>query len=155
MASFNLLSSSIYPSFSFEFTPKKRVKMIPFKVVTVPDKISAGETKYQYYPRICDRRRVKLHELSEQISRQCSFTSADVIGVLEAFISVVPGLLKENCSVELGDFGIFSLHAKAKGSPTAGEVSKRNITEVKMAFRPGIRVKKNLMDANFQKKPLP
>ena len=125
--------------------------MIHYKIVSLPDRISSEEVKYQHYPRICDRRKVQLSELSQQISKECSFTSADVIGVLEAFISVVPRMLLDNCSVELGDFGIFSLHAKAKGSPAVHQVSSKNISEVKMVFRPGKRVKQSLAEAKFQK----
>lgn len=126
--------------------------MITYKFVALADRISNAETTYKYYPRICDRRKVKLNELSEQISKECSFTPADVIGVLEAFISVVPRLMLNNCSVELGELGIFSLHAKVSGSESSEQVSQRNIGEVKMAFRPSRRVKQSLTQAKFQKK---
>ncbi|WP_253916465.1 HU family DNA-binding protein [Lentimicrobium sp. S6] len=125
--------------------------MIKYKVIPLADKISSAVVKYQYYPRICDREKINLLELSRLISRQCSFTTADVYGVLEAFVGNIPSLLLENKSIELGDLGIFSLHAKAKGSPEKQQVTKNNITELKIAFRPSKRLKQSLVGAKFQK----
>lgn len=125
--------------------------MIKYKVISIADKISSTEAQYQYYPRICDREKINLLELSKLISRQCSFTAADVHGVLEAFVENIPSLLLENNSIELGDLGIFSLHAKAKGSQDEQQVTKNNITELKIAFRPSKRVKQSLIGAKFKK----
>lgn len=125
--------------------------MIKYKVISIPDRISSEEPKDVYYPRICNRQKLNLRDLSELISRQCSFTAADVFGVLEALVENVPSLLLENNSIELGDLGIFSLHAKVKGSTEEKQVTKNSISELKIAFRPSKRVKRSLVGAKFQK----
>ncbi|MBF8984744.1 HU family DNA-binding protein [Lutibacter sp. B2] len=125
--------------------------MIDYKVIALADKLSAEETQYKYYPRICNRQKLKLRELSKDISRQCSLTESDVYGVLRTFITNIPTLLLENRSIELDEFGIFRLHAKVEGSDTAKEAKAHKIKELKIAFRPHKYLKQELQHAKFRK----
>lgn len=125
--------------------------MISYKVVALADRISSEEVQYQYYPRICKRQKIGLRELAEQISRESSASEADVRLILWAFISNIPELLLQNNSIDLEDFGIFSLHAKAEGSPTEKEVRASKIKDLKIAFRPHKVLKEKLVGAQFRK----
>ena len=125
--------------------------MINYKVTALADNLSTGETQYKYYPRICNRQKLKLRELSKDISRQCSLTETDVYGVLRTLITNLPTLLLQNKSIELDEFGIFSLHAKVEGSSTAKEAKASKIKELKIAFRPHKYLKEGLLNAKFKK----
>lgn len=130
---------------------KNSIPMIHYKIVGLADPISSGEVKYQYYPRICARQKINLRQVSKDISNQSSFTSSDVYGVLRSFIENLPNYLLQNYSVELDDFGIFSLHAKAKGSPNEKQAKADKIKELKIAFRPNKILKDQLSSAQFKK----
>lgn len=125
--------------------------MISYKIVALADQISSEETQYQYYPRICKRQKIGLRELAQKISRQSSATESDVRAILWSFITNIPELLLENYSIDLEEFGIFSLHAKVQGSPTEQEATPKNIKELKIAFRPNKVLKDKLVGARFKK----
>lgn len=125
--------------------------MISYKIVAMADKISSEETQYQYYPRICKRKKINLHQLSKLIAQQSTASEADVNLILWAFINNISSLLLDNYSVDLNNFGIFSLHAKVKGSPTEKEVKAKNITGLKIAFRPSKVLKDELRSAQYKK----
>lgn len=125
--------------------------MISYKIVAMADNISSEETPYKYYPRICNRKKMDLFQLSKYISQQSSASEADVHLILWSFISNIPDLLLDNYSINLNNFGIFSLHARAEGSQTEKEAKASKITDLKIAFRPSKVLKDELRRAEFRK----
>ncbi len=125
--------------------------MISYKIVALADKISTEETTYQYYPRICNRKKINIHQLSKLISEQSTASEADVHLVLWSLIHNIPNLLMDNYSIHLDNLGVFSLHAQAKGSPTEKEAKAKNITNLKIAFRPSKVIRDELRFAKFRK----
>jgi len=81
-----------------------------YKAVKIKTPLSKNGKTEMYYPRVANRRKENLRDIAERISDMSSFNRSDVIGVLEAFSQLIPQLLKDNSSVELGDLGTFSLH---------------------------------------------
>jgi len=141
-----------FSTIKFIFTSVLKIKsMILYKVSGATDHISSEQKQQKYYPRICNRQKINLREIAGLISEQCSFSTPDVIGVLESLINNIPDLLMQNYSVELEHFGIFSLHAKAEASETEKEANAKKIKELKIAFRPHIDMKRKLAKASFQK----
>ncbi|WP_421921011.1 HU family DNA-binding protein [Marinifilum sp.] len=124
---------------------------VEYKVVKIVPPSKKEEDCKPYYPRITKRDKMDLRGLAEDISQMSTFSTIDVIGVLEAFTSLIPYYLKNNYSVELGDLGTFSLHINAEGSESPEKVSRHNVKGVNMAFRPSPRVKKDLQDIRFKK----
>lgn len=124
---------------------------VKYKVIRMAQPGVTGGGSYQYYPRVHQRSKIKLKELSQIISRRCALHSADILATLTALVEEIPELLLDNYSVELGELGIFSLHIKGLPSSTPEQVTKTNITEVKMAFRPSPLIKDKLLLAQFSK----
>lgn len=122
---------------------------IKYKIVKTAHPGVKGGGEYRYYPRVCDRRKMDLEELAKRISGFSTLHPADIMAVLTAFVSELPDLLLDNYSIQLGDFGTFSLHASGLPSETPEQVNAKKITGVKVAFLPGKRIKQKLKGAKF------
>jgi predicted histone-like DNA-binding protein len=123
---------------------------VKYKIVKTATPGVKGGGAYRYYPRVCARRKMELLELAERISSMCTLHPADVFGVLVALTDIMPGLMLENHSIQLGNFGTFSLHASGKPSDAPEEVIESKITGVRVAFRPGKQIKQKLKTAKFK-----
>lgn len=124
---------------------------IQFKVVKIVPPTIKEEDSHCYYPRITRRKKKNIRDIAKSISLSSTHSTADVVGVLEAFINELSFCLSDNCSIELGDLGTFSLHIHSKGAKTPKDVNPKNIKGVRMAFRPSTRMKKELSDLHFSK----
>ena len=124
---------------------------VQYKVVKQASPGVKGGGKYKYHPRITNRRTVKMKELCKYIEQMSTCSEADVMAVLYTFISEMPTLLKNNCSVDLEGLGIFSLHATGEGCDSEEEVTAKKITNTKIAFRPSKRLKSEVSNAKFVK----
>ena len=122
---------------------------IRYKIVKAATPGVKGGGEYRYYPRIYNRQKMNLEELSHRISKMSSLHESDIMGVLIALTSELPDLLLDNYSIELGEFGTFSLHAAVLPSDSPEKVNAKKIKEVKVAFRPGKRIKSKLKRAKF------
>ena len=94
---------------------------------------------------------VTLRQLAERISKSCTLTPSDIAAVLESFLAEVPDVLLNGQSVRLGDFGILRLTFKASGSDTQEEVGRANIQNVRVVFRSGVELKRQLQKAEFRR----
>ena len=109
--------------------------------------------KEKYYPRVANRKKENLRGIADRISAMSTFSSSDIVGVLEAFTQVIPDLLKYNTSVELGDLGTFSLHISGEGVNTEEEVTRYRIKKSRIAFRPSKRLKQDISNLDYIKLP--
>jgi len=105
----------------------------------------------KYYARACNRHLVTLDDLAALISRNSSASRADVVLVLTALTDLVPALLVQNNSVQLGELGTVSLHLNSKGEATEEEVNHRSVKEVRVHFRAGLKFKRQLKDLHFER----
>ncbi len=94
---------------------------------------------------------VTLRQLAERISKSCTLTPSDIAAVLESFLAEVPDVLLNGQSVRLGDFGILRLTFKTSGSSTKDDVGSANIQHVRVVFRSGVELKRQLQKAEFRK----
>jgi len=124
-----------------------------YKPVKIKTPLSKDGKKEKYYPRVADREKENLRDIAERISDMSTFSRSDVVGVLEAFIQLIPDLLKDNRSVELGDLGTFSLHISAEGVDSEEEVTRHRIKRSTIAFRPSKRMKEDIAMVEYRKIP--
>lgn len=112
---------------------------------------SQREAPAKYYPSIVSTGRTSLRQLATRISRMSTMSTADVMGMIEAFLTVVPEELANGNIVELGDFGNFWLRSTSEGADTAEEVSAEQITTLLPRFNPGKEFKKVLATVEYEK----
>ena len=105
----------------------------------------------KYYATVKSNGRSDTHAIAKSINSMSTVSSVDTAAVLEAFLTVVPEKLAEGNIVELGDFGTFRVSVSSDGEAIAGNVTARNITDVRVLFTPGKRFKQVLNTAEFQK----
>lgn len=122
---------------------------IRYKVVKIASPGVKGGGEYRYYPRIYGRKKININDLADHISSISSQSRGDVLSVLTSLSDELPRFLLDNCSVQLGEFGTFSLHASVLPSATPKEVNKTKIKGIKLAFLPGKTIKKKLEVARF------
>ncbi|WP_372950931.1 HU family DNA-binding protein [Mariniphaga sp.] len=124
---------------------------VNYKIVKTATPGVKGGGAYRYYPRVCSRRKMDLIELSKRISKMCTLHAADVNAVLTILTTELPDLLLDNYTIQLGEFGTFSLHASGEPSDSPEDVNESKITGLKVAFRPGKAIKDELKSAHFVK----
>jgi predicted histone-like DNA-binding protein len=109
------------------------------------------EAPPKYYPSIKSKSKVTLTQIMEQVSAISTVSSVDIAAAVEALLNVIPNELAKGNTVQLGDFGSFSLRIQSTGADAEGDVTARNITKVLTTFRPGKRFKKVLASIDFEK----
>jgi Bacterial DNA-binding protein. len=124
---------------------------IQYRAVKIVPPSKKEEEVNCYYPRVTKRIKKDIRDIAEQISLFSTHSTADVVGVVEAFVILISQNLKSNCSIELGDLGTFSLHIQSEGAETPEKLGRHNIKGVRMAFRPSVRMKKELQNLHFTK----
>ena len=123
---------------------------VKFSVVPKKDPRNL-EAPPKYYPTVVSQGRSDLRAIAERITQMSTVTSVDTLAVLEAFLTVIPQELAEGNIVELGELGSFRLTVLASGEARPEDVSKRNIKEVKVRFKPGKLFKQVLKGLEFRK----
>lgn len=124
---------------------------VSYKVVSKKPGGIAGENAPKYYPMVTSREMANLNEVCERIAERSTFSRADVVGVVQSLIDLLPELLLDGKNVRLDGFGIFSIHASGQGKDQPEEVTARDITKLKMSFLPDKQIKKKLKEATFVK----
>lgn len=124
---------------------------VKFKAVKMKSPLKKEGCKEQYYPRVAGREKKNLRDIAMRISEKSTFSTIDVVGVLEAFTTEIPFFLEDNCSIELGELGTFSLHVSGDGVDHPDALNASKIKKVKMAFRPSTRVKQEFKKLEFKK----
>jgi len=110
-----------------------------------------GGGSYNYYARACERSKATLDDLADMIHQRTSLSRGDVVSVVVSLSDLIPELLSENKTVELGELGTFSLHLQSEGVSSPEEISYRKIKALKIQFRPGIHFKRAIGRVNFVK----
>jgi len=108
-------------------------------------------TPKKFYPSVTSSGRRTLRQLANRIAQISTVSSADVMAVMEAFLTIVPEELANGNIVELGDFGNFWLRSTSEGAVTAEEVTHRQVKNLLPRFNPGKEFKKVLATVDFEK----
>ena len=105
--------------------------MVKYQVVPKKNPINK---EIKYYAKMAPVNPVKLSELAESISAQCTVTVHDVKAVLSALQEHIATQLRNGNSVRLGDLGSFRPIIKSKGSNSVDGFSTSNIQGLKVSF---------------------
>ena len=79
----------------------------------------------------------------------CVYSRADISAILYLAVDCMREQLLEGKKIRLGDLGDFSVSLSSKGSDSADTFTAQNITDVKVAWEPGVEFKNLLEDAEF------
>jgi len=124
---------------------------VKYRIRSLKNHLSGEEQQVKYYPIICNREKIGLRQIAADISKQSSFTTSDIVGVLEALIDNIPHYLSGNKIVDLGDLGSFSLHARTNSTTEKEKADAKLVKEVKVAFNSSKVLKRKLTDIKFVK----
>lgn len=92
---------------------------------------------------------VKLDELAERISKQCTAHKADIYAVLMALSAEIPDILSEGQSVQIPHFGTFHLSIRSEGVARKEDFNEKCIKGVSVRFRPGSSFREMLRSLEF------
>ena len=107
--------------------------MLKYKVVSGKNPV---EGNVLYYGRLVPVVPVTLHELAENISRQCTVTIHDVKGVLSALEEQIYKNLRNGNSVRLGDLGSFHARLNTDSIANPKDFSPALIRGLRVRFCP-------------------
>lgn len=114
---------------------------VPYKKIlrkNPQDENDAG----RYYPQLVTQgNSVGLEYVADIMQRFSSLSQGDIKNVLDNFVEAMRIALASGVAVNIIDFGIFSLKAKAEGKDKKKECSARCIKSVSIKFRPSTSVK--------------
>ena len=115
--------------------------MLKYNVVAKKNPITKA---VKYYAQLVPVTPIKLADLSELISNECTLTAHDVKAVISALEEQVTRALLDGKSVRLGDLGSFHPTVKSKGADAANKFQSTDIEKVNVRF-----VKNGVMRYNF------
>lgn len=124
---------------------------VSYKVVSKRPAGVAGERAPRYYPAVTKRRLIDVRELADLMSERSVYNRSTVVGMIESMIELIPELLQDGYNIRLDGFGTFSIHVSGVGQDSPDKVTKRDITQVKMAFLPDKQIKQKLSRTEFVK----
>lgn len=124
---------------------------IKYKIVKHAQPGIKGGGDYNYYLRSANRKKLNIHDVARILEKRSSISRADIIAVLTGISDLVPELLTENNSVELGELGIFSLDIQSKPSIKPEDANWRKIKKLKINFRIGKKLQQAIQNVRFER----
>ena len=123
---------------------------IPYFSYKITSPLSLEKTG-KYHARVKTRGEVGLRDLAERISQISSLSIPDTVGVLEAFIQVIPEALLDGYRIKLGDFGIFTTTLSSEGAESPTSFKTSMIKKTNILFKPGKYIMKKIKNAKYEK----
>lgn len=124
---------------------------LKYKIVQQAEPGVKGGGQYSYYLRATGRQLITIDELARKLAKETLLNEVSVKSVLWGLSSIVPDLLLNNCSVEIGDLGIFSVSLKSEPVATREEATWRKIHDLKVNFRVGKKIQGKVINARFER----
>ncbi|NDV64978.1 HU family DNA-binding protein [Bacteroides sp. 224] len=117
---------------------------VPYKKMKRKDPRNAA-SNFKYYPQLVTLgNSADLDDVAYLMKEASSLSLGDIKSVLTNFSECMRTLLYGGQSVNIKDFGVFSLGARTFGSESEKECGVKNIKTVKINFRASNSVKPNL-----------
>lgn len=129
---------------------KETLKAMQFTTRKKTNPRNPAEVKH--YPCPVYSGRMNLSELAERISDATSFTAADVYGILKVFSFMIPGSLALGEIVDLEGFGTLRLSFSGTGHEQSGDVTARDIRNIRIIFTPTIEIRRRLRKTKIRRK---
>lgn len=99
----------------------------------------------KYYPQLLTLgQSVDINRMAFQMKENSSLSKGDILSVIANFVECMRMNLYNGHSVNIRDFGVFSLSARAKGADTEKECTAKNIRAVCINFRPSTSIRPDL-----------
>lgn len=102
----------------------------------------------KFYLQLVTMGQATLETIAYDMKETSSLSVGDIKSVLANFVSAMRRALYNGHSVNIPDFGVFSLSARCEGAETAESSSVKNIRSVKINFRASSSVRPNLTSRN-------
>ena len=115
--------------------------MLKYKVVPVKNPVDGTVL---YYGRLVPVVPITLHQLAENISRQCTVTIHDVKAVLSALEEQIYNYLRNGNSVRLGDVGSFRATLRTTSVADPADFTPSAIEGLRVRFRPSNQLRYEL-----------
>lgn len=116
---------------------------VPYKKVGRKDPRKENAV-VKYYPQLVTLgQNADLDSIAYKMKEASSLSVGDIQSVLSNFVEAMRSALYNGQSVNIRNFGVFSLSARTKGSDTEKECTAKNIVSMKINFRPSTSVRPN------------
>lgn len=117
---------------------------IPFKKIMRKDPRKADAVE-KFYPQLVTLKQTSdLDKIAFTMKEKSSLTLGDIQSVLTNFVEAMRTALYDGKSVNIKDFGVFSLSAHTVGVEDKAECTAKNIRSVKINFRASSSVRPDL-----------
>ena len=124
---------------------------IKFKVIErgQPGVVGGGEKKF--YANIALDGELTIDDIVQLIEKFSALSEADIRGVIIALENVIQKGFTEGKIIRLEKLGSLYPSLRSKGEDTEAKVTKASIIKVKVNYRPGPRLEKEMSIADFVK----
>lgn len=118
---------------------------VPFKKVGYRKDPKDEDSAVTFHPRLVTMgQTVTLDSIAYEMKEKSSLSYGDIKSVLTNFVETMRTSLYNGHSVNIQEFGVFSLSARSSGVDEVKDCSAKNIRSVKINFRASSSVKPNL-----------
>lgn len=118
---------------------------IPFKKIMRKDPRKADAVE-KFYPQLVNlNQTADLDSIAFTMKEKSSLTLGDIQSVITNFVEAMRAALFDGKSVNIKNFGVFSLSARTVGVEKKEECTAKNIKAVKINFRPSTSVRPSLV----------
>jgi len=114
---------------------------LQYKIVSTfkPGSGKAGEKLW--FPKITGSTQINLREIAKMLHKRSTASESDVYLIVKGLVDLIPELLADGYTVKLDELGTFRLHAKVNTTSAPETVSAKNITKLRLSFRPDNYIK--------------
>lgn len=117
---------------------------VPF-VKVVRKNPRTADAAAKYYPQLVTLgQSINLEGIAFVMKEKSSLSKGDILSVITNFVEAMRASLYNGQSVNIQDFGVFSLSARTIGAELEKECTAKNIHSVRINFRPSSSVRPNL-----------
>nr|WP_302831923.1 HU family DNA-binding protein [uncultured Bacteroides sp.] len=118
---------------------------VPFKKVGYRKDPRDKDSAVEFHPRLVTMgQTVTLDSIAYEMKEKSSLSYGDIKSVLTNYVEAMRTALYNGHSVNIQDFGVFSLSARSSGVADLKDCTSKNIKSVKINFRASSNVKPNL-----------
>ena len=117
---------------------------LKYKIVSTVKPGSEDMSDRIYFPKLCGQSQVDLDYIVKILELRSTASPGDVYLIIQGLVNLIPQLLADGHTIKLNNLGIFRLLAKTNASPSAEEVSAKNIKQLRLSFIPDKNIRKQL-----------
>lgn len=117
---------------------------IPYKKVERKNPMDENGVSKYYIRLVTLGQTATLDTIAYEMKEASSLSLGDIKSVLTNFVTAMRRALYNGHSVNIADFGVFSLSARSEGADGPAACTAKNIRSVKINFRASSSVKPNL-----------